>query len=605
MKVSSFGLAFILLCTIYTQSCAQEMAVADGDIEQLFKDFVRDYLVLSPITGTTLGLPASAGIPARNDLLDDISQKGQDQEIALYKEYRARLDRYNEKNLTVSQRLARAQLMWYLDKRIGGDAYRYNRYLINPGFGFHNELTTLMTEHHQIKSRKDAEDYIARLKGYKTYIRQLLDHLAICEHKNSMPPVYIIEITENVLTEFVSVLPTENLLYTSFRDRLSEIRDFDAGTKDRLKKEALNAIEKSVYPSYKKVIAYLEMLKPKADSLAGVWKLPQGDAYYQYCLNFHTTTSMTPAEIHKLGLREVARIEGELVGLYKEIGISGKNYRDMAVAYQQMTRVDRADDFLYPATESGREQTLKDYQAIIDTMYLHLPDLFNTLPKAIVKVERVPAFKEATAGTYYQPPRLDGTGGGIFYANLSYRHFKPGMKTLTYHEAIPGHHLQISLEQELGDARLFKSLFFFTGYVEGWALYAERLAWDNGYYTEIHSKIGYLRSELFRAVRLVVDTGIHWKKWSYGQAADYMEEHTQWRGDGELYRYIVWPGQACAYKIGELTILRLREAARSKLGKDFDLREFHDEILRYGSMPLDQLEELVEDYIDSKKSGDH
>jgi uncharacterized protein (DUF885 family) len=231
--------------------------------------------------------------------------------------------------------------------------------------------------------------------------------------------------------------------------------------------------------------------------------------------------------------------------------------------------------------------------------------MFSTLPKAIVRVERVPEFKEATAGTYYQQPRLDGSGGGIFYANLGYRHSKPGMKALTYHEAIPGHHLQIALEQESGDARLFKSLFFFTGYVEGWALYAERLALENGFYTDIHSRIGYLRSELFRAVRLVLDTGIHWKRWSRDQAAAYMQEHCLWSAEGELDRYIVWPGQACAYKIGELTIIRLREAARTELGKDFDIREFHHEILRYGSMPLDQLEELVEDYIDSKKGSNY
>ncbi|HEX7319853.1 MAG TPA: DUF885 domain-containing protein [bacterium] len=606
MKSSLFSISIVLTLMLNSWADAQKVAdTGDGDIEQLFTDFVRDYVALSPTTGTTLGLPASAGIPVRNDLLDDISQKGQDQEFALYKEYRARLDRHEEKDLTVSQRLACAQLKWYMDMRTAGDAYRYNRYLINPGFGFHNELTTLMTEHHKIKKFKDAEDYIARLKGYQTYIQQLLDHLAICEQKKAVPPVYIISNLEEILSEFISVLPIENILYTSFRDRLSEISAADARTKDRLKKEALKAIDNSVYPAYRNVISYLATLRPKADSLAGVWKLPQGNAYYQYCLNFHTTTGMAPAEIHELGLAEVARIEHELVKIYKELGIPGKNYQEMAIAFQKLILADTTGKFLYPATDVGKQQTLKGYQTIIDTMYAHLPDMFGTVPKAVVKVGRVPEFKEATAGTYYQPPRLDGTGGGIFYANLGYRHSKPGMKALTYHEAIPGHHLQIALEQGSADARLFKSLFFFTGYVEGWALYAERLALENGFYTDLYSRIGYLRSELFRAVRLVLDTGIHWKKWSRDQAAAYMQEHCLWSADGEIYRYIVWPGQACAYKTGELAIIRLRESARAALGRDFDIREFHDEILRYGSMPLDQLEELLEDYIDTKKGANY
>ncbi len=599
---TSIVMMLIFLCPANAQIIGD---TGNGDIEQLFTDFVRDYLALSPIAATIVGLPASAGIPVRNDLMDDISQKGQDKEFALYADYIERLGKFDKNKLTISQRLAGAQLKWYMDKRIEGNTYRYNRYLINLGFGFHNELTTLMTEHHKIKKLKDAEDYIARLKGYKPYIQQLLDHLAICEQKNAVPPLYIIEATETFLTAFVSVLPIENLLYTSFRDRLTEISNVDARKKDRLKKEVLEAIEISVYPSYKKVIAYLAALKPKADTLAGVWKLPQGDDYYQYCLSFHTSTSMTPAEVYELGLSEVARIEHELIKVYKELGIPGETYHEMAIAYQQFINADTTGRFLYPATDAGKQQTLKDYHAIIDTMYAHLPEMFSILPKAVVKVERVPQFKEATAGTYYQPPRLDGTGGGIFYANLGYLHSKPGMKALTYHEAVPGHHLQIALEQGSGDARMFKSLFFFTGYVEGWALYAEHLALENGFYTDVYSRIGYLRSELFRAVRLVLDTGIHWKKWSREQAADYMQEHCLWSSEAEIYRYIVWPGQACAYKIGELTIIRLREAAKKALGKDFDIREFHHEILRYGSMPLDQLEELVEDYIDSKKGGNY
>ncbi|MBE0434129.1 DUF885 domain-containing protein, partial [candidate division WOR-3 bacterium] len=252
---------------------------------------------------------------------------------------------------------------------------------------------------------------------------------------------------------------------------------------------------------------------------------------------------------------------------------------------------------LFPNTEQGKAQTLRAYQAAIDTMERRLPELFSRIPRARVKVVQVPAFKESMIGTYYQPPKLDGSGIGIFYVNLSYQHSKAGIKALAYHEAIPGHHLQIALEQEAPDARFFKALFFFTGYVEGWALYAERLAGEYGFYRDTPSTIGYLRSELFRAARLVIDTGIHHRKWSRERAYHYLLDNVGWSSYSEIDRYITWPGQACAYKVGELKILKLRERARSALGDRFDIRKFHDIVLQNGSVPLALLEQTVDSYV--------
>jgi uncharacterized protein (DUF885 family) len=275
----------------------------------------------------------------------------------------------------------------------------------------------------------------------------------------------------------------------------------------------------------------------------------------------------------------------------------------MLAKYQAMSTDSAAPGLLYPDSEEGKLQTLAGYQALIDSMAGRLPEMFSVLPRARVKAERVPLFREATAGTYYQPAKLDGSSPGIFYANLGYRHFKPGMPCLTYHEAIPGHHLQIALEQESPDTRLFKAFFFFTGFGEGWALYAERLAKEFGFYRDARSRIGYLKSELFRATRLVVDTGLHFKRWTRDQAFEYMQENNGWCSYAEIDRYVTWPGQACAYKIGELRIVELREKARRALGAKFDLKDFHSEILKRGSMPLAMLEQIVDDYIKAKSQA--
>jgi len=347
----------------------------------------------------------------------------------------------------------------------------------------------------------------------------------------------------------------------------------------------------------------LEDLKDKTNGDAGVCRLPQGVEYYQFCLSEHTTTTMTPEQVHNLGRDEVKRIKGEIREQFKRLGISGSNsFTGLMAQYVQLTgnKFDRR--FFFSLTSEGKKQTLEAYQAIIDTMEMRLPEMFSKIPRASVTVKRVPEYKEEVISSYYQPPKLDGSEGGIFYANLSYQHSIPGMKALAYHEAIPGHHFQIALEQELPDVRLFKALFSFTGYVEGWALYAENLAQEYGLYNNTYSLIEYLRSELFRAARLVVDTGIHSMNWTRDRAYRYMLNNVGWSSYAQIDRYIVWPGQACAYKIGELKILELRERARRALGDGFDIKEFHTVVLKHGSVPLDVLEQLVDDYIESAKT---
>ncbi len=301
---------------------------------------------------------------------------------------------------------------------------------------------------------------------YDKMVSQLLEQLLIREQKGIVPPIYIIETFQQAIDDFIRVPYSENILFTSFKNRVRSLTALDDKLKEKLFRQVLEALENVVYPSYRRMSEYVRNLKGKTDTKAGVWQLPDGADYYNYCLRHHTTTTMTPEEIHTLGLREVKRIQDEIIQHLKTLGISGSDeFSDLIVEYRTMTGDLNDVRFYYPRTEEGKLQTLKAYQVIIDTMQSKLTTMFSLIPRTPVRVERVPKFKEATAGTFYQPPKLDGSSAGIFYAQLSYQHFKPGMKALAYHEAIPGHHFQIALEQESPDSRLFKALFLFTGYL--------------------------------------------------------------------------------------------------------------------------------------------
>ncbi|MBA7616363.1 hypothetical protein ES703_23659 [subsurface metagenome] len=577
---------------------------APEDIEQLFNGYFREYIELSPETVASLGITEQQGIKIQNDELDDVSVEALDKLYKMYKKYSDWLSQYDRDKLTPSQQINSDILEWFLDNELQGEQFKYHKYIINSMFGFHNQLTTLMTEHHKIEEPLDAENYIKRLMKYKVKVSGLLEQLAIREQKGIIPPIFIIETFQQVLNDFIKVPYSENILFTSFKRRIQNLNTIDDESKEELYQKVLDALENNVYPSYIEMIKYISSLKEKANEKVGVCNLPNGDEYYEYCLHWHTTTTLSPEEIHNLGLKEVNRIQGEIKTHFETLGISGsEKFSDLMATYRRIYYNRYDERYFYPFNQKGERQTLKRYQAIIDSMSMKLPEMFSLIPEAPVRVERVPEFKERTAGTYYQSPKLDGSSGGIFYANLTYQHFKPGMKSLAYHEAIPGHHFQIAIEQESPNFRLFKSLFFFTGYGEGWALYAEKLAKEYGFYKNIHSLLGYLGSELFRAARLVVDTGIHYKKWTREKAYQYMVDNLGRGFYQEIDRYIVWPGQACAYKIGELKVLELRERAKKELGEKFDIKEFHRVILKHGSIPLEILEQLVDDYIKVTKNN--
>src|SRR5690606_320532 len=340
--------------------------------------------------------------------------------------------------------------------------------------------------------------------------------------------------------------PQENLLYTSFADKLGKLEDLDEADRARLLERAEREIAESVYPAYRNLIAYLEELQPKTTSDDGVWKLPDGDEFYRHMLRYWTTTELDPSEVHDIGLREVEKLQAEMDAILRAEGYTEGSVGERVLSLSQEER------FLYPDTDEGRERILTDYQRLIDEVSAGLDDAFDLRPKAPVEVRRVPEFKEKTApGAYYTMPARDGSMPGIFYANLRSVQEIPrfGMRTLTYHEAVPGHHFQIAIQGELEGLPVVRTMPLFSASSEGWGLYAEQLATELGFQEDPYDRLGYLQAQLFRAVRLVVDTGIHAKRWTREQAIDYMTANTgmpQTDVVAEIERYIVMPVQACA-----------------------------------------------------------
>ena len=442
----------------------------------------------------------------------------------------------------------------------------------------------------------NARNYLKRLRRFDVKFGQILDGVKLRESEGILPPRFVIQHVLDEMRSFIAMKPAQNILYTVYKDKLGKLKVSDK-QRSALLKECEQTVKEIVYPTYQKLIDYHEHALKIATRDDGVWKLPDGDRYYAHMLRSNTTSDLTPQEVHSLGLKEVARIEKEMRGILKQLKYPTENISRLMLKFAAEKR------FQYPNTAAGRKQCLADYQKILDHVDQNLGDVFEIRPKAGVKVERIPEFREKTsAGAYYNIPSLDGRRPGVFYANLRDMREIPkwGMKTLAYHEAIPGHHFQLALAQELKGMPIFRKVIPFIAYVEGWALYAEKLTREYGFMDDPYSELGYLQSEIFRAVRLVVDTGIHYKHWTREKAIKYMSEHTgsnEKEVVSEIERYIVMPGQACSYKVGELKIVSLREKAKKALGRKFDIKKFHNAVLQNGAMPLQILERVVDDYI--------
>lgn len=496
-------------------------------------------------------------------------------------------------------------LEYFLRIQIEGDKFRDYDFPVNQMFGVQSSLPNFMAQQHQVTSESEASDYIARLNKFPQKFDQVIEGLRIRENKGLLPPQFLVEEVLKQMQGFSSKPPTQNPLYVTFKEKLDKIPadKLDQPTRERLLGAVDSAIQKSVYPAYKTMTDYFTQLAPKAQGNFGAWHLPDGDAYYAWCVRQQTTTDMTPEQVHQLGLAEVARVGAEMDGILKDQGLSDGT---IGARVQQLAKNPEQQ---FPNTPEGKQAMLKQYQAILDEVNAGLGDAFDVRPKAGVVVKAVPEFAEKTApGAYYEEGSFDGTRPGAFYANMRDTTETPkwAMRTLAYHEGIPGHHFQLSVAQEIQGLPFFQRVLPFTAYVEGWALYAERLGWELGFEKNPLDNLGRLRDEMMRAVRLVVDSGIHYKHWSREQAIAYMMENTGMAESdvtAEIERYFVDPGQALAYKVGMLKILELREKAKTELGDKFKLAQFHNQVLSSGALPLELLQRVIDDWIAKVKAG--
>jgi uncharacterized protein (DUF885 family) len=598
------GIAFLLIITFTGAFAAHEWNAQKPFLFRAFLDRSLIKVALdSPELLTSIGILESIGIKGHNAELSDGSQRKADEMYALMHQVRNDLLAYQDDDLNEDQQLSKEIALYLLDAGVASEPYRFHNYPVNQMFGLQNNYPSFMHGQHQINQVDDADNYVARLNKTGIKFSQNMQGLVIREQKNIVPPLFVIERVLEEMSGFIDKAPQENILYTSLAKKISKAKNFPEADKVRVLVAASNAIKDKVYPAYQTYIDYFEQLKPKAGLDDGFWRLEGGDIAYQQALQFFTTTDYSADYIHNLGLTEVDRIQAEIVIVLAEQGF------DVSQGFTFAIEALKADPrFYYPDTDEGREQILKDYQRILDEVDLAMDDVFSLRPETGMEVQRIPEFKEKTApGAYYQGPARDGSRPGVFFANLYDIKATPkyGMRTLAYHEGIPGHHFQVTISQELSGLPLFRTLSPFTAYTEGWALYTEQLAWELGFQDDPFDNVGRLQSELFRAVRLVVDTGIHANKWTRQQAIDYMLTNTGMPESdvvAEIERYIVMPGQATSYKVGMMKILDVREKAKLALGDKFNIKEFHDVVLKNGAVPLDILERLVDNYIREKQA---
>lgn len=540
-----------------------------------------------------------------SDDFDDASPKHEAEMAQMIKDDVAVLHRYDRNALDRDGQLSYDVLDYFLTIQVEGDRFRDHDFPVNQLAGIQSNLPNFMAQTHQVNNKHDADAYIARLDKFPVKFGQVLEGLKLREANGIIPPQFTVEKVLAQMDGFIAKPAKENMLYVSFKEKLDKLPadQMDQASRDAFLGRADTAIEKNVYPAYRQLIDYFKTLQPKAQGNFGAWHLPDGDAYYAWCVRMHTTTDMTPEQVHTLGLVEVARISSEMDAILKDKGLVEGT---VGARVQQLAH---QPEQTFPNTPEGKAAMLKQYQVILDEVNKGLDGAFDVRPKLGVEVKAVPEFAEKTApGAYYEPGSFDGSRPGVFFANMRNTEENPkfAMRTLAYHEGIPGHHFQISIAQELKGVPFFRRVLPFTAYAEGWALYAERLAWELGFEKDPLDNLGRLRDEMMRAVRLVVDSGIHYKHWTREQAITYMMDNTgmaETDVTAEIERYFVDPGQALAYKAGMLKILELREKAKQALGPKFQLSEFHDQVLTHGALPLALLERVIDDWIEQKKAG--
>ena len=564
---------------------------ADARLRTLLDRFFYDRLNDSPEQATSLGLDTAERVALRSKLSDN-SAAAQARQLARTRAEKKALAAINRASLSSTAQIDYDVVDYQLDRSLAGERFRYgdggSPYILSQQNGAYQDVPDFLSNAHQVKSAADADAYIARLSAFPKSIENDTERQRADAAKGVFAPDYILDTTLKLLGDVRDVEPGKTVMVASFAKKLA-----DANLPPARAAEAEKIVREQVFPALDRQRGLVRELRAKATHDAGVWRLPDGEAYYATAAEGYTTVRLTGDEIHQMGLDQVAQLESRIDGILKKQGMSQGSVGERLIA------LNKRPDQLYPNTDEGREALLNQLRGQVAAMYKRLPEVFATLPKAPVEVRRVPPSIQAGApGGYYQNATLDGSRPGIYFINLRDTFDRPkfGLATLSYHEAVPGHHMQVMLALESTEIPLIRRRGFFSGYSEGWALYTEQVADEMGVYEgDPLGQVGYLQSLLFRATRLVVDSGLHVKRWSREKATDYFLATTgiaRGRGQGEIDRYTVRPGQACSYKIGHTVWVRLRDETKARQGDRFDLKKFHD-VLTLGAMPLSVLERTV------------
>ncbi len=557
-----------------------------------------DALTVETMRATPTGATAAQFFSgAEQDALDrqltPITKAYRAARIAKAKAALAELAKFDRARLDAEQRISASIIEWSLKGTVDSEPFADFNFTFSQFGGLQVSLVNFLSQTHPIRNKRDIENYLARLDLVAAQMDEGIAQARDAATRGFLMPDFITKSALGQFERFLGDTPAKNVFVASLEERAAKLPDVTAAERAAFVAAAGKVTTEQIIPAFRRAQALLQEQLPRTTSDAGLWRLPGGDKAYANALRRFTTTDMTPDEIHALGLSEVARIEAQMDGLLKQLG-----YAEGSIN----ARMEKLNLSLQPAAEPDpRAGLIKRYEEILADALKRSEAVFDIRPKAPCVVKREPPFTEKTAAAHYTGPARDGSRPGVFWAPLPGPVFKIfNMRTLVYHEAIPGHHFQIALQRETDSLPRYRRDGIFGGgsaYAEGWALYAEQLATENNWYEgDPVGQLGQLEAELFRARRLVVDTGLHTKKWTRQQVIDYGIPAS------EAERYVVFAGQACAYKVGQLKILALRAKARAGLGDKFSIKEFHNVVLQSGNMPLAVLEQVLDAWVAAKKS---
>lgn len=546
------------------------------------------------------------GLKTNNDKWDEITEARELESQALVRKDLAELRAFRFDALEPQAKVSYQIFEQGALESIEGFRWRRHDYLVTQMGGLHRRVATVLTSNHTVDSKADALAYVARLQGVKRLMGQLVAALERQEAAGVKPPKFVFALTIGECQNLASGKPldngpADNPIWADFKAKVGKLDLPPDESADLLAKGQIAMLE-GFGPGYAQLIAHLKAAEATADTRDGVWKLPDGEAYYRFQLKAYTTLPVTAEELHELGLREVKRLQDEMRGVMRQVGFKG--------SLQDFFAFVRTDQqFYYPNTPEGRNSYLKDAEGLLAKALAKQPDAFNIQPRSRVEVRAVEAWREKSAAkAFYQNPSEDGTRPGIFYVNLYDMGAQPKyqLPVVLFHEATPGHHVETAVAHELKDVPRFRKFGSVGSFSEGWGLYTELLAKEMGLYATPYDEFGRLSLSVMRAARLVVDTGLHAKRWTREQALAYFDENmpaSRFDNQREIDRYVILPGQATSYYVGMVKILELRDRARRELGDRFDLKSFHDAVLGDGPLPLPLLDASINTWIASRKAA--